>query len=55
MGHVTDHCGTPKITRSWKALGVGAVWACDCGRLYRLATCGSYDGYVWQWNAVKSG
>lgn len=55
MSHVIEHCATPRITRAWKSLGFGAVWACSCGRLFRLTSRGGYDGINWGWEAVKNG
>jgi hypothetical protein len=52
MGHVTEHCAKPKITRRWKR--VGAVYACECGQLYRVVLASGYESSFWSWELVKA-
>ncbi len=44
--HLEERCETPT---SRKLNVVGALWACDCGQVWRRICRGGYDGYFWTW------
>lgn len=48
-GHVIEHCDLP---RTWFRRA-GSVWACSCGKLYRITYVGAYDSVIKTWEVVE--
>lgn len=50
MGHISEYCKTPStIFRR-----LGAVWGCDCGKVYRLTKAYGFCDTWKEWQLIQA-